>query len=44
MLKASEKHTITDADVEIEHLRKELAIIHKKALVIDDIKNQNETL
>ena len=39
MLKASEKHAITDAEVEIEHLKKELAIIHKKALVIDDIKN-----
>lgn len=39
MLKPSEKHTFTDNDAEIEHLRKELAIIHKKALVIDDIKN-----
>ena len=44
MIRASEKHTFTDQDAEIEHLRKELAIIHKKALVIDDIKNQNETL
>ena len=44
MLKPSEKHAFTDSEVEIEHLRKELAIIHKKALVIDDIKNQNETL
>ena len=39
MLKPSEKHTFTDSEAEIEHLRKELAIIHKKALVIDDIKN-----
>ena len=40
MLKPSEKHAFTDSEAEIEHLRKELAIIHKKALVIDDIKNQ----
>jgi len=39
MLKPSERHNFSDKDAEIEHLRKELAIIHKKALVIDDIKN-----
>ena len=44
MLKAHERHAFTEKDMEIEHLRKELTIIHKKALVIDDIQNQNETL
>ena len=39
MLKANEKHAFTEKDMEIEHLRKELTIIHKKALVIDDIQN-----
>ena len=43
-MRASERHNFDDKDAEIEHLRKELAILQRKALISDDIQAQNETL
>ena len=44
LVRASERHGFTDIDNEMNHLRQEAAIFKQKALITDDIKNQNETL
>ena len=44
LLRPSERLAFTDAEAEIEHLRRELFIFKTKALIVDDIKTQNEML
>jgi len=39
LVRASERHSFDDKDAEIEHLRKELEIITRKALISDDMQN-----
>ena len=44
LIRPSERHGFSEMEAEIEHYKKETAIFRQKALVTDDMKNQNETL
>jgi len=44
LVRASERFEFDSKDAENEHLKKELAIITRKAQINDDMRSQNDTL
>ena len=44
LFRASDRYAFDDKDAELEHLRKELMIMTRKAQIKDDIRSQNENL